>query len=240
MQTKIDEKQQNIVEMFNDIAPKYDITNRIISGGSDIGWRRLGCESAISLVDKSGMRILDLATGTGDMLLFWMEAAKKLNHKIGTLVGIDPAEKMLKIAKKKVPEADFYVGFAQDIPASDASADILSISYGFRNVVQKEKAVQEFVRVLNTSGVLCILEFTRPQNQTLFKKIAQWYVRNILPYIGGLISGNYAAYKYLPNSIDGFLSLSEICELLEQNGFEIMLTKSFSFDICSLIIAQKQ
>ena len=107
MQSKIDSKQQNIVEMFNDIAPKYDITNRVISGGTDIGWRRLGCEYTIDLLKKSSVRVLDLATGTGDMLLFWQEAAKKLSVKIESMHGIDPAEKMLDIAKPKIEGAKF-------------------------------------------------------------------------------------------------------------------------------------
>lgn len=240
MQSKIDSKQQNIVEMFNDIAPKYDITNRVISGGTDIGWRRLGCEYTIDLLKKGSVRVLDLATGTGDMLLFWQEAAKKLNVKIESMHGIDPAEKMLDIAKTKIDGAKFSVGFAQNIPENNSSADILSIAYGFRNVMGKEDAVKEFYRVLDSGGALCILEFTKPENLTFIKKAAHWYTRNILPYIGGLVSGNYAAYKYLPNSIDGFLTLNEICELLKNNGFEIKLTKAFSFDICSLIVAIKK
>lgn len=235
----MNEKQSKIISMFNDIAPTYDTANRILSFGTDISWRKLACRKSLELSNSDSLIIVDMATGTGDMLIFWQKIADKMKKAIKQKIGVDPAENMLALAKQKVHDAQFKIGMAQLIPLDTASSDIVSISYGFRNVVEKEAGVREFARVLKSGGLFCMLEFTKDESKSPLNKLAQWYVRKILPVLGGLISGNMSAYKYLPDSIDSFLTRREIEELLCANGFSLEYSKDFSFGISSLVIARK-
>jgi demethylmenaquinone methyltransferase/2-methoxy-6-polyprenyl-1,4-benzoquinol methylase len=232
----MNEKQKTIVGMFDKIAPTYDIANRILSFGTDISWRKEGIKKALTLGGVKKPQILDVATGTGDMLVFW----KKAVEDGAVYVGVDPSVGMLEVAKQKVSFASFHEGYAQKLPFENAKFDFLSISYGFRNVTEKEEAVQEFARVLKQNGRLLILEFAKNESKNPFRIAAQWYVKKVLPLLGGLISGNLSAYRYLPNSIEGFLTRAEIVRLLEKNGFEVEIAKDFSFGVSSLIIARKK
>lgn len=232
----MNEKQKTIVGMFDKIAPTYDIANRILSFGTDISWRKEGIKKALTLGGVKKPQILDVATGTGDMLVFW----KKAVEDGAVYVGVDPSVGMLEVAKQKVSFASFHEGYAQKLPFENAKFDFLSISYGFRNVTEKEEAVQEFARVLKQNGRLLILEFAKNESKNPFRIAAQWYVKKVLPLLGGLISGNLSAYRYLPNSIEGFLTRTEIVRLLEKNGFEVEVAKDFSFGVSSLIIARKK
>jgi demethylmenaquinone methyltransferase/2-methoxy-6-polyprenyl-1,4-benzoquinol methylase len=232
----MNEKQQTIVGMFDKIAPTYDIANRILSFGTDISWRKEGIKKALMLGGIQNPQILDVATGTGDMLVFWKKAAEG----DASYTGVDPSVGMLEVAKQKVSFASFHEGYAQSLPFEDAKFDFLSISYGFRNVTEKEEAVIEFARVLKQNGRLLILEFAKNESKNPFLIAAQWYVKKVLPLLGGLISGNLSAYRYLPNSIEGFLTRNEIVALLEKNGFEAEVAKDFSFGVSSLIIARKK
>jgi len=233
----MNEKQQTIVGMFDKIAPTYDIANRILSFGTDISWRKEGIKKALELGGNiANPQVLDVATGTGDMLVFWKRAV----GESGRYVGVDPSVGMLEVAKQKVEFASFHEGYAQKLPFEDGKFDFLSISYGFRNVTEKEDAVVEFARVLKPDGRLLILEFAKNESKNPFRIAAQWYVKKVLPLLGGIISGNLSAYQYLPNSIEGFMSRNEICALLEKKGFEVEVTKDFSFGVSSLIIARRK
>lgn len=232
----MNEKQQTIVRMFDKIAPTYDVANRILSFGTDISWRKEGIKKALELGSSSNPQILDVATGTGDMLVFW----KKAVVGDASYVGVDPSVGMLEIAKQKVSFGQFHEGYAQKLPFEAAKFDFLSISYGFRNVTEKEEAVVEFARVLKSNGRLLMLEFAKNESKNPFRIAAQWYVKKVLPWLGGIISGNLSAYRYLPNSIEGFLTRAEISAMLERNGFEVEVAKDFSFGVSSLIIARKK
>jgi len=236
----MNEKQKTIISMFNDIAPTYDKANRVLSFGTDIRWRKIACKQTLNRVKNEEIAIVDMATGTGDMLIFWQKIADKVNRKIIKKIGIDPAENMLSFAKQKISDAEFKVGIAQQIPLENKCADIVSISYGFRNVVEKEEGIKEFARILKNDGLFCMLEFTKDTSSNPLNRIAQWYVRTILPILGGFISGNMGAYKYLPDSIENFLTRKEIENMLKRNGFEIEFAKDFSFGISSLVIARKK
>lgn len=233
-------RQSKIVDMFDEIAPTYDVTNRVLSFGIDKSWRRLGCQKAYEILGTSSLaQITDVACGTGDLLLFWKEIADKKKIKVNQFVGIDPAVNMLEIAEKKVDFAEFIEGKAQELPLFDKSSDIVSISYGIRNVVDRVEALKEFNRVLKVGGLVVILEFTKREQKGIFSKVIDFYMTKVLPTIGGLVSRNYAAYKYLPDSIEGFLTTSMLTQELNEAGFSIKFTKSFSFGISTLIIAQK-
>lgn len=279
-------KQREIVAMFDSIAQNYDIANRILSFGIDRKWRKEACERAIGLCEKDSLDILDVACGTGDMILCWLKAcnsnsnssltqdsgiaenfknpslreskateaihesqidchdlafAKSRNDKnINSIRGIDPSTEMLKIAQQKLPQSVILQnGEAKDLHIDSQSVDILSIAYGLRNVVEIDLALKEFHRVLRKNGILVILEFSKKDNENIFDKIARFYTKRILPYIGGFISKNYAAYKYLPDSVDDFLSLEQIATKLRTLGFNINISKRYFCNVCSLIIAKK-
>ncbi len=242
MENQIDkkEKQDKIVGMFDDIASTYDLANRVLSMGIDKQWRRKGCEKAYEILDKKEItQITDVACGTGDLLLFWEEYAKKKSIVVNKYVGIDPSVGMLDVARTKVDFAEFLEGKAQELPVDDEGTDIISISYGIRNVVDRVEALQEFYRALKPGGLVVILEFTKQEKSGVISKIVDFGMKKVLPRVGGLISKNYAAYKYLPDSIEEFLTTEMLEKELESVGLEMKYTKSFSMGISTLLIAQK-
>ena len=227
--------------MFDEIAKSYDLANRVLSFGSDIAWRKRACDKALELYDaKRVERIVDVACGTGDMLGFWQKLADKKGVEVAQYLGIDPSGGMLEVAKEKFPHFSYTQAYAQDLPIEDESAEIVSITYGIRNVVERQEAIEEFYRVLKPGGVLVILEFTKRERQGLMDRGVELYMKKILPLVGGLVSGNKEAYEYLPNSIDGFLTTEQLVRELEGAGFSMRYLRSFSFGISTLFIAQKE
>ncbi|WP_456381186.1 bifunctional demethylmenaquinone methyltransferase/2-methoxy-6-polyprenyl-1,4-benzoquinol methylase UbiE [Hydrogenimonas sp.] len=234
------QKQEKIVSMFDEIASTYDVTNRILSMGIDRSWRKRACDKTLQLLDRSeDLTVLDVACGTGDMLQWWRDRAEAAGAEISRFIGVDPSEGMLKVAKEKVDYAEFVVAKAQEMPIEENTADILSISYGIRNVVDRQEAIDEFYRVLKPGGMVVILEFTKREDRGLKGKIVDFYMHNILPTLGGLVSRNYAAYRYLPDSIEGFLTTGMLQNELETAGFEVLHTQAFSMGISTLLIARK-
>ncbi|MFA6759890.1 MAG: bifunctional demethylmenaquinone methyltransferase/2-methoxy-6-polyprenyl-1,4-benzoquinol methylase UbiE [Sulfuricurvum sp.] len=234
------EKQEKIVSMFDDIAPTYDTANRVMSMGVDRSWRKRACDLAFSFYGKKEIDlVLDVACGTGDMMGFWQRQSRSNGVKIGKLIGVDPSVGMLEVAKKKFEGFEFINSKATQIPLEDAQADLLSITYGIRNVVEREKALSEFHRVLKEGGLVVILEFMKNTNPSFFGRIRDFYLNKILPIIGGMISKNLEAYTYLPNSIETFLSVDDMKNELKESGFEVLYAKSFSMDISTLLIAKK-
>ncbi len=234
------EKQEKIVGMFDDIASTYDLANRVLSMGIDKQWRRKGCDKAYNILGiKEIEQITDVACGTGDLLLFWREYAQKHGVEVKKFVGVDPSVGMLEVARKKIDFAEFVEGKAQELPIEDKSTEIISISYGIRNVVDRVEALQEFYRALKPNGIVVILEFTKQEKSGFISKIVDFGMKKVLPKIGGLISKNYEAYQYLPDSIEEFLTTEMLANELESVGLEMKYTKSFSMGISTLLIAQK-
>ncbi len=235
------ENQEKIVEMFDDIAPTYDTANRVMSMGVDISWRKKACNKSFEFYAKDKIeKIVDVACGTGDMMGYWQKQAMKAGVDIDKLVGVDPSNGMVDVARKKFPEFNYHISKATEIPLEDASADILSITYGIRNVVERQEAFHEFNRVLKKDGLVVILEFMKDENKNILKKMRDVYMHKILPYVGGAISRNLEAYTYLPDSIEGFVTIQGMQKELEIAGFEMLYTKSFSMDISTLLIARKK
>lgn len=233
-------RQKKIVEMFNDIAPTYDKANRVLSMGVDIQWRKKACNETFKRYNNEINLIVDVACGTGDMMGYWKKQADKQNRKIGKLLGVDPSEGMVEVGKQKFPNFDFVISEATRLPIDTNSADILSISYGIRNVVERAKAFEEFARVVKRGGYVVILEFTKDVKKSgLLYGIKDFYMNKILPKLGGFISKNQEAYEYLPNSIEGFLTSDMLVSELKEAGFETEFVKSFSMDISTLIIAKR-
>ncbi len=233
-------QQEKIVSMFDNIAKTYDVANRVLSFGVDKGWRKEACDKTYAYYDRDEIGlILDVACGTGDMCEQWKKRAALREIVIRDIYGIDPSSGMLSVAREKGLDAKFIQAEAKDLPVQDEAADIVSISYGLRNVVDREEALAEFYRVLKPGGMLVILEFTKLQKQTIPSRLRDFYMKKILPLVGGMLSRNYEAYNYLPNSIEGFLTREKLIAELEETGFEVVEAKGYSMDISTLFIARK-
>ena len=198
---------------------------------------------------SQNIKIADIACGTGDMLLQWHTQASKQNLTIDTLIGIDPSKEMLKIAKQKIqkklqssksPKVIIKVSEAKNLSMLEKeSVDILSISYGLRNVLEYERALGEFWRVLKPSGVLVVLDFFKKPNPSLLDRFVGIYTRTILPFVGWAISRNYEAYKYLPDSMDSFVSPQKLAQDLQSLGFKQIQIKGYSANISHLVLGVK-
>jgi len=233
-------KQEKIVSMFNDIAGTYDVANRVLSMGIDKSWRNKACNLAYKFYGKNEIeKIVDVACGTGDMIGFWKKIAISNGINLGNIAGIDPSVGMMDMARVKHPEVKFIEAGAAQMPLENHSTDIISISYGIRNVVQRQEAFDEFARVLKKDGLVVISEFTKQVKTTPLDYLTDFYMNKVLPTLGGLISKNKEAYTYLPNSIDEFLTTENLCKELKQAGLEPIHTQAFSMKISTLIIARK-
>ncbi|GHV02332.1 ubiquinone/menaquinone biosynthesis C-methyltransferase UbiE [Campylobacterota bacterium] len=233
------DRQQKIIEMFDTISPTYDRLNRILSLGIDKGWRRRACYAALKTYGKSAALLLDVASGTGDLVLYWNRASKKLNLPIDHVICVDPSVKMLEIARRKVSFAEFLVNEASAIEVADGTADLISIGYGIRNVVEIDRAISEFFRLLKPGGVLLILEFMQREKQSFVDKLMRIYISKVLPSIGRAISKDERAYTYLPESIAAFLTKEALVEKLQNAGFEIVEARDETFAISTSFIARK-
>lgn len=256
--------QQEIIQMFDDIAPTYDIANRAMSFGVDILWRKEACQKAYQKIKSQNLIIADIACGSGDMISHWIDGAKRFNDKtreyfkdilgkkmeqdsikITKIYAYDSSEKMLSIAKKKLESKtnvtiEFLQGEAKKLPFKDESVDIISIAYGLRNVLEYETALSEFARVLKKDGVLVILEFLKNNQKGIANQVMNFYTRKVLPFIGGIISSNFKAYNYLPNSIGAFISPTQLESLLKKQGITKSFTKSYSAGVSTLFIGVKK
>jgi demethylmenaquinone methyltransferase/2-methoxy-6-polyprenyl-1,4-benzoquinol methylase len=228
-------KQEKIVSMFDSIAKKYDLVNRILTFGIDKKWRQSAVKKALDLIDKKSVKILDVACGTGDMIEIWKKEARKKGINL-EVCGLDPSTGMLDVAKKRFQDVRFYKAYATDMPCDSESLDGISISFGIRNVVDIQKAISEFNRVLKKGGIVVVLEFTKAEKNHKLRECVDFYSNKVLPKIGGLLSRNKEAYEYLPNSIENFYTPSELIELFKKEGFELEIYDSFNFTQVSLFI----
>ncbi len=237
------DKQKQIVEMFNEIAPTYDKANAVLSFGIDERWRVSAVKHVLdkftSESDKSQICVADIACGTGDMVGVWRVSAEKHGLKVGRILGIDPSVEMLKVARTKFADVEFLEGFADDTGQATGEFDFVSISYGIRNVVALDAALAEFFRILKSGGRLVVLEFTKRKKGGVVAFCRDFYLRKMLPLIGGFLSRNRAAYEYLPSSIETFLDTESFCERLKAAGFEVEEAKGFSFDVSTMFVAKK-
>ncbi len=232
------QKQKEIVSMFDSIARSYDLVNRVLSLGVDKIWRKEAIRESFGFIDKKNIKILDVACGTGDMIKNWIKFAKRFNKNV-EVKGLDPSREMLNIAKEKLPDIEFIQGFATEIPFENETFDIISISFGIRNVLETQKAMDEFYRILKPKGILLILEFTKADKGNKLRECVDFYTKKFSPIIGGILSKNKEAYTYLPNSIERFYTRDKLCEMMEKSGFKIKKARNFNFGQVSMIIAQK-
>ncbi|MFV0378004.1 MAG: bifunctional demethylmenaquinone methyltransferase/2-methoxy-6-polyprenyl-1,4-benzoquinol methylase UbiE [Mangrovibacterium sp.] len=208
-------KKQQVEQMFDNIAPKYDFLNHFLSLGIDKLWRKKAVRILKSYQPK---RILDVATGTGD---FAIEASRIQPDQI---VGFDLSEQMINVGIDKVKRLgldkliSFQKGDSENMPFADASFDAITVAFGVRNFENLEKGLQEFYRVLKPGGVAVILEFSKPKYFP-FKQIYQFYSFRVLPRLGGMISKDSSAYSYLPVSVMAFPDDQAFLSVLKRSGF---------------------
>jgi demethylmenaquinone methyltransferase/2-methoxy-6-polyprenyl-1,4-benzoquinol methylase len=209
--------RKEIWKMFDEISPTYDCVNRVMTFGMDQLWRRRLCTY---LPHREQMQVLDCATGTGDQLVAMLEK----NGSIASVIGVDLSVAMVDIAKQKIsrkPFADkaaFQVANALELPFPDHSFDCVTISFGIRNVTDVMAAFKEFRRVLRPQGRMLILEGTVPKKKWL-RSMHLFYLRHFLPRIGGVISKNIDAYRYLNKTIETFPQGERFCGLMRAAGF---------------------
>ncbi len=213
---KMSHKGEQVQEMFKGIASRYDFLNRLLSFGVDIRWRKF----AASLIEyeKRG-KVLDAATGTGDMALHIAAVTpSSLN-----IVGMDFCKEMIDIARDKKNKSlyskriDLAVAPCEVIPFKDDTFDSVTIAFGIRNLDNRLLGLKEMYRVLKPRGKIVILEFSIPRSR-LFGNIYQWYFRSLLPVVGGFFS-KFSAYKYLPESVSEFPSRENFKKTLADSGF---------------------
>jgi demethylmenaquinone methyltransferase/2-methoxy-6-polyprenyl-1,4-benzoquinol methylase len=224
-------------KMFDAIAGRYDLLNRILSLGQDVRWRKALKQF---LPDCDGQIILDLATGTADVLI----ALSKENSNIRRGLGVDPALKMLEIGRKKIKRQHLddrlvlQQGDAQALPFSDETFDCVTIAFGIRNIPDLRLALLEMYRVTKKDGRVLILEFSKPENPIL--KGGHWlYLQTIVPLFGFLFSGNFKAYTYLKQTIQTFPYGDRFCKILKQMGFVNIQPHSFMGGVATIYVAQK-
>lgn len=226
---------QPVFQIFDEIAPTYDRTNRILSGGIDLYWRH---KMASLLPNVEKIKLLDLATGTGDQLLSLLKNSPRIHQA----VGIDLAEEMLKIGKTKLKAYDHKVTLkkasATAIPYLDNTFDCVTMSFGIRNVDNVLLSLQEMSRVLRPQGRALILEFSLPANSWV-RKGYLLYLNQILPRVGKLISSHPEAYTYLSRTIQEFPQAQEFCKLMEKADFCRVKAHPLTFGIVTIYEGEK-
>jgi demethylmenaquinone methyltransferase/2-methoxy-6-polyprenyl-1,4-benzoquinol methylase len=232
-------------EFYSDIYPTYDRVNRIFTFGRDVAWRKKAARECLLVQPE---RLLDVCTGTGDFIL---EIAQLGGTGI-TLTGYDFSPEMLEVARKKqrqlhertgLPSIEFIEGDVGNMPFGEGHFDVLGITFGIRNLVYENSNARlhlsEIRRVMRTGGHLVILESSRPASR-LWRAINNIYLQFILPYLGGLISGNMKAYRYLASSSKNYYSIKEMTQILNDAGFLVRKSRSLFLGSVMLVVATKE
>jgi demethylmenaquinone methyltransferase/2-methoxy-6-polyprenyl-1,4-benzoquinol methylase len=218
--------------MFDRIAHRYDLLNRVLSMRRDVAWRK---RLARLLPDRPDLRVLDLATGTGDVLLALVRACGRVHDG----VGVDMAGKMLSIGRRKIDAAGLggrlrmVRGDATCLAIHDGGFDAVTIAFGIRNVIDVPRALREMRRVLKPGGRALVLEFALPRN-ALFRALYLAYFRHVLPRIGGVVSGDAQAYRYLNATVETFPYGEAFRGLMRDAGFTNVHAHSLSFGIAMI------
>jgi demethylmenaquinone methyltransferase/2-methoxy-6-polyprenyl-1,4-benzoquinol methylase len=222
-------------EMFTSIAPRYDLLNHLLSFNIDLLWWRRAARSFDHALRKPGTRVLDLCCGTGDMTF----ALRRRAAKTAKILGADFSHTMLERAGRKSAgtslrwvEAD-----ALQLPFPDAQFDLLTTSFGFRNLADYDAGLREMIRVLGPSGESGILDFGEPRGA--MGRLYRIYFKHVLPAVGTLISGVEGPYAYLPASVERFPAPTEMLERMRQAGFREVSWTPYTFGIAGLYVGKK-
>jgi len=234
---RLSDRGEKIQQMFGAIAPRYDFLNRLLSFGIDRRWRT----KAVRLLKyREGSRILDVATGTGDVAL---EIALKTPDSV-RITGADFCKEMIDLGILKVAASQFAnrielkVAPCEDLPFANDTFDSITIAFGIRNVVDRKLGLAEMWRVLRPGGRMIILEFSTPSS-LLFRQVYYFYFRRLLPIVGGIFS-RYNAYRYLPDSVLDFPSQEEFSRMIADAGFRNIHLHELTFGIATIYVGEKE
>lgn len=222
-------------EMFDGIARRYDLVNRVLSLGVDQRWRRRTVEA---LALRPGDRVLDLATGTADLALRIACA-----HPEVEVVGVDPSAGMLAVGARKVEAAGLATrvtlrrGDARALPFPDDSFDASTIAFGIRNVPDRALGLREMARVTRPGGRVAILELSEPRSG-LLGPLARFHVHRVVPFLGALLSGA-REYRYLRSSIEAFPPPAAFAETMREAGLDVARVTPLTFGVCCLYVAER-
>ena len=231
---EIDKKEQ-VKQMFNNIAHRYDLLNNVLSAGVDKQWRKI---AIAALAKHQPKKILDVATGTGDFAI----AAMQINPE--SIVGIDISAGMLAKGKEKImrlnlqSKIELQEADSENLPFADNTFDACTVAFGVRNFGNLQKGLSEINRTLNKGGALIVLEFSQPSNK-IFAAFYSFYFKNILPLIGKLVSKDFSAYKYLYESVQEFPFGKKFEAELTKSGFSTTTSKPLTMGICTIYTAIK-
>ena len=228
-------KKEKVQEMFNGIAPRYDLLNHLLSMGIDKSWRRKAMREL-----EGGRRgtVLDIACGTGD---FSIEA---LRHGVERVVGADISENMLAVAREKAREKgledrlEFRYGDSENLDFEDGTFDAVTVAFGVRNFEHLEWGLAEMCRVLRPGGKVVVLEFSTPERFPM-KQLYRFYFKQILPRVGGFVSGDRKAYEYLPASVFAFPQGDRFLQIMRSCGYRNVAQRRLTFGIASLYTGEK-
>jgi len=221
--------------MFGRVAPRYDLANHLLSFNIDRYWRARTVERLRPILQDPEARVLDVCCGTGDLVVA-LERARR-----APVMGSDFCHPMLVAASRKIARrrnrSPLFESDALALPLPDASLDLLTTAFGFRNLANYEAGLREMRRVLKPGGTAAILEFSQPPNAA-FAAFYNFYSRRILPWIGGAVSGNRDAYTYLPESVRKFPTASELAEAMRRAGFRQAAYELFTGGIVALHVGR--
>lgn len=232
--SQLDKKEQ-VADMFNSIANRYDFMNRFLSAGIDVWWRKKAISQLNSLAPK---RILDVATGTGDVAIMTYRMLQP--EKI---TGIDISEGMLELGRKKIEKLglarhiELLKGDSEVIRFEDNSFDAITVAFGVRNFQNLDKGLKEMYRVLQPGGKLVVLEFSKSNGP--LSGLINFYMNVITPMIGKLLAKNKSAYQYLNDSVQAFPEGQTFLTIMHEAGFTQTYLKKLSFGICTIYCGSK-
>jgi len=228
-------KREQVAEMFDNISPKYDLLNHLLSGGVDIYWRK----RAIKLLRKQQPKvILDIASGTGD---FAIEALSLRPEKI---IGVDISEGMLAVGREKIKKLGkqdiitLQSGDSENLSFQNNYFDAVIVSFGVRNFQNLLAGLTEMNRVMKSDGTCVVVEFSKPRSFP-FKQFYNFYFKYILPLIGKTVSKDSSAYTYLPESVQAFPDGEAFLEIFKKAGFKNTKCIPLTFGICTIYTGQK-
>ena len=229
-------KKQQVAEMFDSIAFRYDFLNRFLSVGIDVSWRKKAINQLKAIEPK---KVLDVATGTADVALMTF----KMLHP-EQIIGIDISEGMLDLGRQKIEKLgltkniELLKGDSENINFEDNSFDAITVAFGVRNFENLETGLKEMHRVLRQGGTLVVLEFSKPKNAA-FKVFYNLYMNQIAPSFGKLFSKNNNAYQYLNDSVQAFPEGETFLNIMKQAGFREAYVKPLTLGICSIYCGSK-
>lgn len=222
-------KAAQVQAMFDAIAPRYDLLNRLLSLGVDRRWRAEALALAVRARPKD---VLDVATGTGDLAIALSSALPEAE-----VLGVDFAAGMLEVARHKAAAAGNRLRFEEAdgsaLPYADGSFDLVTIAYGLRNFADIDGGLREFRRVLRSGGMLLVLEFPPPPDG-VFGRLFRFYFRRVVPWLGGVVSGRPSAYAYLPASVAAFPAPEALADRMRQAGFDHVHHRMQTFGVSAL------